>query len=370
MPAVLEPLAPFKQKLTVVQGLSGKVCGGGHSTAFGVLGVYPGGRKAPTGETIDLALAKTRKTLLPHVGLEVASHTGTTVTYERSASGPGKPVGLHCRPDMAFDAIFGSTAGGEAKKVHQARGHLLDFLADDVKRVESRLGGEEKERFGSYLNACEQMRDRRSRLNEIENTLRKHAPVVTDKYSSYDNIDRLDAHFDLAAASLLAGLTDVVTISTEWNQRFTGLGITLASHPIGHGKGENGKTAGELSQVVRRFYCELIARLATKLDAVKEGDGTVLDNTCILFTSDAAEGHHSQCKEWPMVLLHGTLGGKLKAGGRYLEYPAHGKAGNKTLGNLYTTMLHAAGDPRESFGVPDLTISAADQKGPLSELLA
>lgn len=370
LPFVLQPLTPFKDRVTVVQGLSGKVCGGGHSTGLGALGVYPGVKKGAMAETIDLALARARPSLFRHVGLEVASHEGTVVTYERSASGPGQPVPMLCRPDLAYDHLFGSVAGDAARQAFDARGSLLDFVVDDVKRVEARLAGEERDRFRSYLNAYEAMRDRRSRLNDVEATLRKQAPVVTDKYRSADNIDRLDAHFDLAAAALVGGLTDVVTISTQWNQRYAGLGITLASHPIGHGKGENGKTAAELAQIVRRFYAELIARLAGKLDAVKEGDGTMLDNTAILFLSDAAESHHSQCAEWPMVLVAGRLGGKLKAGGRYLDYPRYGRPGHRTIASLYAALLHAAGAPRDSFGVADPNLNPADQKGPLGELLA
>jgi hypothetical protein len=84
--------------------------------------------------------------------------------------------------------------------------------------------------------------------------------------------------------------------------------------------------------------------------------------------SDAAEAHHSRCWEWPFVMI-GNLGGKLKAG-QYVEYPAYGKAGHRAIGSLYTTFLHAAGAPRDRFGVPDGELGSIDAKGPLSELLA
>ena len=62
--------------------------------------------------------------------------------------------------------------------------------------------------------------------------------------------------------------------------------------------------------------------------------------------------------------------GKLKTDGRYLQYPLHGNPGNRTMANLYLTLLDAAGAPRPTFGVTDPNMDPKDQKGPLTELLA
>jgi hypothetical protein len=210
---------------------------------------------------------------------------------------------------------------------------------------------------------------RRERLDAVKDTLRKHAPKVTADFSGDCPMQRLAAQFDIATAALTAGLTEVVTVSSTWNMHYKSLGIGLASHPIGHGKGENGKTAHDLMQIVRRRYVELIAGMAAKLHATPEGKGTMLDNTAIVFLSDAAESHHSQCKEWPMVVV-GNLGGSLKTNGRYLQYPSYGNPGNRTVANWYLTLLDAAGAPRAAFGVPDPNMDPKDQKGPLTELLA
>lgn len=250
---------------------------------------------------------------------------------------------------------------------------MLDFLLDDIKRLEKQVGGPEKEKLQSHLAAYEAMRNRQSRLNEIENTLRKHAPVVNDKYKSEVETDRLDAHFDLAAAALIGGLTNVATIASGvgdpyFSVKFTGLGINFGKHGIGHGGSFNGMTWEDMSIKIRRFHFELMARLMKKLEAVPEGNGTMLDNTLIVYLSDAAEGHHSRCWEWPMVLI-GNLGGKLKAG-RYVEYPYWGKKGHKTIGNLYTTLLHAVGERQQHFGIQDPMLKGLDLNGPLPELLS
>jgi hypothetical protein len=185
--------------------------------------------------------------------------------------------------------------------------------------------------------------------------------------------DRLDAQFDLAAASLIAGLSNVVTISSAAGIRdfdicFTGLGLAKGKHHTGHGGGQNGMDWAQTYDMIRRFHFDLIARLAKKLEAVPEGDGTMLDNTVIIYLSDAAEGHHSRCWEWPIVVL-GNAGGKLKSG-RYVDYPGYGQLGHRTTGNFYTTLLNLAGNSAERFGMADPNLKDLDQTGPLVELLA
>src|SRR4030095_15007528 len=117
-----------------------------------------------------------------------------------------------------------------------------------------------------------------------ESTLRKHAPVVSDKYRSQVETDRLDAHFDLAAAALIGGLTNVVTIASGVGSpffvvQFGGLGISVRKQSIGHGEPYKDRTWEDLAITIRRFHFELIARLMKKLEAVPEGHGTLLDNT-------------------------------------------------------------------------------------------
>jgi len=378
LPRALEPLAPWKDRVTVVNGLSGRVCGGGHSNNFGALGVYDcrggvGSSGAPEGETIDVALGKKLGGIFKQVGLGISDRAEHTVIYNCSAWENQKPMPTQCRPDLAYGSLFGSVAGGAAKQEFLARGNVLDFLREDLKRLEAGVAGPERAKLEAHVEAYEQMRDRHSRLNEIESSLRKHAPVVSDKYRSEVETDRLDAQFDLAAAALIGGLTNVVTVASGagdpyFSVKFTGLGIDFGKHGIGHGGSYNGMTADQMSTTIRRFHFELIARLMKKLEAVPEGSGTMLDGTCVVYLSDAAEGHHSRCWEWPFVLV-GTAGGALKAG-RYVEVPYWGKKGHRTIGNLYATLLHAVGDRREHFGVKDPMLKDLDLSGPLPELLA
>ncbi len=375
LPPAIEPLTPWKDKVTLLQGLSGRICGGGHSNNFSALGCFSaqGESKRIQNATIDGQLARQLPGIFPHIGLGISKRLENSVIYNCSAWAAGKPLPTMCKPNQAYSALFGSVAGGAAKEEFAARNNMLDFLKDDVKRVKSNLARPEREQMDAYLETFETLRDRQSRLNEIEDTLREKGPAPTDKYTSAVETDRLDAMFDIGAASLICGLTNVLTLSSAAGIRdfdicFTGLGLKKGKHHTGHGGSQNGMTWYEVSEMIRRYHFNLIAGLAKKLQAVPEGDGTMLDNTLIVYLSDGAEGHHSRCWEWPMVVL-GDLGGRLKSG-RYIDYPGYGQKNHRTTANLYVTLMQLAGSQRTSFGVQDPGLKDIDQHGPLEELLS
>ena len=141
-------------------------------------------------------------------------------------------------------------------------------------------------------------------------------------------------------------------------------------HAIGHGAGYATLSAQDCRDAIRTFHIELIASLAAKLKAVPEGDGTMLDNTVIVYTSDNAARHHSIGADWPMLVV-GNIAGRLNSRGRYLAYPRYGSSNhNHTICNWFTTLCHLAEVPQDLFGQPDMSLGKVeDQSGPLSELL-
>jgi hypothetical protein len=378
LPFSLEPVKAWKDKVTIVQGLSGRVCGGGHSNNFQALGAFGAGRDnggesmAILGETIDGALAKANPGIFPHIGLGISKRLENNIIYNVSAIGPNKGLPTMVNPANAYGTLFGIAADGAAKQEFAAKNNLLDFLKDDVKAAGKAVAGAEKEQFDAYLESFETLRDRQSKLNEIKHTLREKGPVVSDKYKSAVETDRLDAQFDLGAAALIGGLTNVLTLSSaagirDFDITFKGLGLNIDKHSIGHGGSFQGKTWADLYNIIRRYHFDLIAGLMKKLEKVPEGNGTMLDNTVIVYLSDGAEGHHSRCWEWPMVVI-GNMGGKLKTG-RYVDYPGYGQKSHRTTANMYLTLLHLAGAKRDTFGMPDPNLKDLDQTGPLGELL-
>jgi len=261
----------------------------------------------------------------------------------------------------------------EKLALHSKR-NLLDHMQEDVARVRQRIGRVDREKLDAYLSAYETLQGQSARLVETRDRLAKAAPVPDDKFASTVETDRLDAHFELAAA-MIGGLTNVATIASGvgfpyFNITFSGLGIDQGKHPIGHSLYvAEDKVGWERTEKIRRFHFELIARFMRKLQTMPEGNGTMLDNTVIVYLSDAAEIHHSRCFEWPMVVL-GNVNGRLQTGGRYIVYPDYGRPGHRTINTFYNTLLHAAGRPRDDFGQPDPNLDKAMHGGPLGELLA
>ena len=381
LPESLRALAPFKDKLTIVQGLSGKMCRGGHSAWYGAMGCYFTGGEVSPGRpvyaTIDGRLANALPAIFPHVGLtlggKVLSGVKDSVVYPGiSAIDTDRPLAYQASPLMAYQNLFGiAVRGKEAQAKQELKTMLLDHMVGDVRRLQQKLGGSDQEKLDHYLAAFEGLRDRRRQLKGLEAQIRSHAPIVNDKYSSQVETDRIEAHFDIAAATLISGLSNVVAVRADTlDVTYRGLGISKHVHGIGHAESVDGMTAAVARNRIREFHMNQMARVASKLAAVPEGDGSMLDNTLIVYLSDAAEKHHGSCIEWPFLLV-GGLRGKLRTtnGGRYLQFPEYGKSGHRTIANLYLTFLHAAGHPQDEFGTLDLSLDKSSQRGPLAELL-
>jgi Protein of unknown function (DUF1552) len=366
----MEPLASYQDRMTFLQGLSGRIAVSDHSANQGALGACPA-NMGPMLQTIDSAVSE----LLPGIFSHVAIGYGGSIdpmNYSYSASGPGKAVPIICSPDLAFKSLFGSVVEGMGRQAFDRRTNLLDFMVDDVKRVQSSIASEEKQKLDRYLDAFDSLHQRQQVLLDKADLLRTHAPQLGEKLTSSQSSLILESQFEIATAALLSGLTQVVTlVSGGGGQRFGSFPeFNIPDlHGIGHGN-SYGRTSSEDCFVeLRQFHTKLIAELAKKLAESPEGNGTMLDNTLIVYLSDSGEAHHPSLYEWPVVLI-GDLGGSLKTRGRYLQLPQYGAKGHRTTANLYCTLLHALGNPRDKFGVIDPDLKEIDQTGPIGELLS
>ncbi|MBX9681892.1 MAG: DUF1552 domain-containing protein [Gemmataceae bacterium] len=374
LPSAIEPFTPFKNRLTVLRGLSSRISeggSGGHSTNHGALGCYPGGRIL--GQTIDLALGDVFTGLYRHLGLGILSRPEAMMNYSLCADGPDRPAPIQCNPELAYRSLFGSVAGGNSRQDFDRRTNLLDFMADDIRRARAALAGEERQKLDPYLEAFETLHQRQAHIERIQERLRAHAPRLEEHFRRPTETMRLEAQFELAAAAVITGLSNVVTLASGGGGQqylsFPDLGIPVDGHHYGHGGGTNGKSYEECFVTVRQFHARLIADMCRKLQAVREGNGSVLDNTLIVYLSDSGESHHPNLYDWPVVLI-GNLGGRLRTGGRYLQFPRYQSRNHRTLSNLYLTLLQAAGRPRERFGIADPGLRDLDQSGSIPELLA
>jgi len=371
LPDPISPLAPFKKRLGIIQNLSHKISGGGdHGKQYGALGCF-NWRRGPLAQTIDNALAAARPGPIPVVGLGVTPAPETVFINSVSAVAPKRPLPIVCQPEVAFQALFGSVAEGNAGKAHQARNKLLDWCRSDIKRVREELPSMDREKLDVYLDTFEQMRARQDKVAALKDQLKANVPVI-DKFNGKVITERFEAQCAIAAAALASRLTNVVTIDASPAAYYTWkeLGVAVDGHSIGHMTGHPDRD--KHCTPIRKFHAERVADLARRLDAIKEGDGTVLDNTLIVWMSDSGEEHHGFCSEWPLVVL-GNLGGRLRTAGRFLQFPTYQSAGHRTIANFYLALLHAVGDQRKSFGEIDPALEGlrdVNQAGALEEIMA
>ena len=388
MSLAMEPLAPWAKKMTMIHGLSGRIARGSHNMGFAALGCWPMKKKA-YGETIDAALARILGGIYPHIGLGV-SNKAMSMTYNLTSVARGKALPTLLNPVQAHERFFAAGAAGDARKNFDVNTNLLDFLADDVKRLQKQLDGTAREKLGRYLDAFESMSNRQGQLAAMAKQIAAAAPkidpktgqIVETKLGPTGVFDRLEAQFENAAGAMIAGLTNVVTVSGGAGPDRIGLSCMaselgkngadgyIGAHAIGHGNYQHfaGISGPECHALIRRTCLEQLAKFIRRLESVPEGDGTMMDNTLIVYLSDSAEGHHPVCQEWPFILI-GDLGGRLKLGNRYLRYPWYGNNGHRTIANLYLSLLHSVGEERKTFGVADFGLGDLDQTGPLAEIM-
>lgn len=387
LPDSLRALEPHKDQLAIVQGFSGKMCLAGHTSYFGAMGVHASPSETASGRplraTIDTRLSSRQSSPFGHVGLALRGRAvggagdpipQGTLYPGLSALAPGRELPYQASPDQAFDQLFGSAVGSQkGRERYNLETGMLDFLSEDIKQLRRRVPGSEQEKLNHYLLAFEDLQERRKKLLTMSEDIRSGAPKLTDKYSSQLGIDRLASHFELAASCLITGLSNGVTIRMDNLEHvYTGLGLTEQNvHAIGHGTGSNGKSAEECRDVIRAYHIGLMAGLAKKLRSIPEGNGTMLDNTMIVYLSDAGEAHHGALHEWPFLIV-GGCGGRLTLPGNFIRMPDYGKSGHGTIGNLYTSILNAYGDPIEHFGDPDFTLEreGLPQHGAIASLMS
>ncbi len=367
-------LEPFKDRLTILQGLSGNMVTGGHMSGYGAMSCM----KDLMAETIDHKMARLYPSVFTHLGLSTVTATmgarfADSVCYPGvSAASSTKTLPFHGSPAQAYQSLFGSVATGNDRKQFESQGNLFDYLGEDAKALRGNLVGREKEKLDQHLEAIEALQRQREGILSMGDQIKKGKPAFTEKYTTMNIEDRMEAHCEIAAGALISGLTNVVTIRTDGlGSQYTKLGFVSGQvHGIGHGKVPEGADSVDHARgLIRGFHIDNVAKIAAKLATIPEGDGSMLDNTTIIYFSDVGDKHHASNREWPYIVI-GNMGGKLKSAGQYIQYPHKGHTGHHTIASWWLTLLHAAGKPQDGFGMKDINVDAESQRGPLNELLA
>ena len=375
LPATLEPMAEFRDDLLVVTNLwnQGSNLSEGHyvkasgfltsTTITKTLGVDI----SCNGVSMDQVAVQKAGPQTPlgslELGLEpVSTGVDKNVGYTRvygahiAWAGPTSPLAREINPQFVFERLFRAGKPSQGAKQDKV---LLDLVLDDARQLRKRLGTGDQHRVDEYLSVIRSLEDRLQRASRPESTWKARAAMDPAAQPAAgipkSHTEHTQLMLDMIAVAFQTDTTRVSTFmfgNEVTNLNFSFLdGVKGSHHSISHHQ----KDADKLRQyqLICRWHLEQYAYLLRKLRGMKEGEGTVLDNSMILFGGGLRDGNAHDPHNLPIAVA-GRAGGRL-ATGQHLSYTK-----DTPLANLYVSMLDAFGTPVERF---------ADSTGPLPGVL-
>jgi hypothetical protein len=347
----LESLAPVKEKLNFVNGLQhpGEVVGGHARGAAGILtGVQPKrGREIRAALSVDQYLAQRIGDATPLPSLVLACErsvsgfheSGYSMLYSShvSWSSPVSPVPVEMYPSHAFDSLFES----QGSRTHLS---VLDHVLEQLQDVTRKASGSDRAKIEEYTTSVREVERRLAALNKTAN----EEAGISDKIKSQRPADGLPGQLDeharlMSDVMALAFQTDRTRIATMLltnnlsGQVYPFLGLRDDHHSFSH------SWQGKEFASITKFWVEQYAYLLKKLDGMKEGNSTVLDNCCIMLANEQWTAHNA-----PKVplLIGGGMGGALQTG-RSLDFE---NSQDRKLSGLLMTVMDRMGAPVSRFG--------------------
>ena len=379
LPKWLRGLEEHKENMTILQGLSAKMSENVHFSFSSVMGCFKSNRNTLSAikrTTIDFELAKLFPSPFGHVELSFAGgRTGIVSGY--SAPAPQTRNYCYADPETARSELFKSVLNPEAVT---SDNDMLSFLRSKEGLEESGIRGREKQRQEAHLQSIEAIRERNEKLIEISGSLAKFLPEIdpvhADGGPNASTPEKQAAMTKVMISALKANLSNVVTYTIDdLGTPITGLPGNEADrvgiHPLGHDEAFGGVPAWKTREQIRISHVNQIKAIVEELKRTPEGNGTMFDNTMIMYFPENGETHHGVGKESPFVVMSGKKC-NLDMAGRYVRLPKLGVEGHKTLGNWYTTLLNAHGNLMEHYGDLDLEMARKklDQTGPIQQFMA
>jgi len=349
----LEPLAPHRKKFVVISGLSSdpdRTKAGFHDRALAsfLTGVEPAKGKVHVGISVDQLAAQTlgKETQFASLELSTENNNGGAAHVGPIFKSATTPLPLEFNPRRLFERLFGE--GGKIDPAATAARDAsdrssLDAVTERITELKSRLGAADRRKLEEYV---ESIRDVERRIQVASQKRPVELPEMSRPAGVPDSWpDHVKLMFDLQTLALQADLTRVWTFmyareATSIN--YPHLDISMGHHEISHHNFEKDKL--DALAKINVDQSRLFAYFLSKMDAIKEGNSTLLDHSLILYGSNlSVPTSHSQ-RDLPIIVAGGAAG--RIAGGRYVKF-----AGDTTpLTNLYLTMLDKVGIPTEKLG--------------------
>jgi hypothetical protein len=363
-----KPLEPFREYVTLMSGLHSRsaepppgVTGADHWVAAAFLCANKpkktAGADVYAGTTIDQMIAQKhgQDTLMPSMQLAVedpganSSNCGEgyscVYTNTISWSSPTDPLPMELNPQVVFERMFGDGATVEQRAARRKRDQsILDSLNGSLARLRTNLSASDKGRLDSYTENVREIERRLEIAMKASTVAPTDMSVPVGVPQSFD--EHIKLQFDLLALAFQADITRVGTLL--FARDLTGRTYpeseapTLGFHGGSH-HGENPKIIENYAKL-NQYHVKMVAYLVDKLSKIKEGDGTVLDHSLVLYGSNMGNSNQHLHYDVPHVLV-GGINGRIK-GNRHLAYPS------KTVptGNLLLSILDKYDIHLESIG--------------------
>ncbi len=378
---ILEPLCGLKNEILVLTNLANKATdtGDGHyvKTAAFLTGTTitktTGSEICSGGTSVDQVAAKKIGNLTPLPSLElgiepVTTGVDTNVGYTRlygshiSWMTPTNPLAKEINPRLAFDRVFRPHASRRHSNPAADRS-VLDLVRDDASRLRSRIGKDDQRKLDEYFDSVRAVEQRiefdtkrKSEEERMDARALQEIAALDARVTEYqndparlgerqiDHTDHVRLMLDIMVLAFWSDSTRVGTFmyaSDVTGRNFSFLpGVNGGHHEISHHEDKEEKL--EQYKLINAWHIQQYAYMLERMRSIREGEGTLLDNSMVLFGSGIRDGNHHVPHNLPIVLA-GRGGGAIKSG-RHLVYEK-----DTPLCNLYTSMLDCMGASVDRF---------------------
>jgi hypothetical protein len=363
----LAPLEKLKQQLLVLGGLTLADAYGfedGHSAEVGaLLTSTPFSRdRVEGGVSVDQVAARhfEGKTYLDALVLGLhgarpggAKGVGRVYAQHYSWRTATTPTGEERNPKLVFDRLFRRSQGGPARDDADRRS-VLDAVRDEAARLNARLGGSDRRKLDEYLTAVRDVEKRIEFASKKQpdpaapafdagtiDGIERRMPAEKGIPEGYADYDRLMV--DLVALALQADLTRVALLTHGGYRAYPEVGVKRGHHDLQHHEGALEKR--EDLRKVDAFNAGLFADAVGRFAATRDGDGSLLDHSMLVFASGMSNGNRHSRENLP-ILVAGRAGGTVTPG-RHVDFNWRKKT---PVANLWLEALQRLGVPAARFG--------------------
>ena len=357
---ILSSLAPVREHVTAITNMElQNAYPGSHATSNSA---FLSAAKAKLTESTDYYLGTTvdqiaaqrigQATQLPslelamdHLQVVGQCDNGYACAYQNnlSWSSPTTPLPAEAHPRIVFENLFGEGGSlAERRAALKKKASLLDSFTDDLARLQRNLGPGDRARVSHYL---ETVREIERRIQKAEADTKDNPLPDLDRPvgvpAAYADHARL--MFDLQVLAMQGDVTRVITFQLARetsNRTYPEIGVSDPHHPLSHHGNDPAKI--ERMSKINAFHVSLFAEYLAKLKATKEGNGTLLDHSLILYGSGIGNPNVHDHTNLPILVAGGAAGGM--KGGRHIKY-----AKPTPLANLHLTLLDKVGVHLDSF---------------------